>query len=376
MAVVEKGSFVRAAESLELSPAAVTEHVQVLERRLNSKLLHRTTRRLSLTEEGAAYFEQCRRILAQMEEADAMLASQRESPKGTLRVMMPALLGTLIVIPRIAEFLDRYPDLRVDVTLSPQAPDFVAQNLDVCLQLTTQPDPPVVFRPFGLCAVRTVATPEYLARHGTPGTPEDLAHHHLIGVRAAPGILLSAMRFQKDGRMFAYDAKCRFIADAGDAQRVAGLAHAGIFQGYHYTVADLIASGELGPSSRNSTGAGRLWARPRCPTVSCRRRCRSSSTSRAPCSPARSRPAAKTGTIADARGRAADPMPPPCEVVRRATRRYLRTGSVEAGPSPTMCSITGSPLVIAKCGMPLGSMIRLPGPSAFSLPASNVSPCA
>jgi len=245
--VVEKGSFVRAAESLDLSPAAVTEHVQALERRLKSKLLHRTTRRLSLTEEGAAYFEQCRRILAQMEEADAMLASQRESPKGTLRVMMPALLGTLIVIPRIAEFLDRYPDLRVEVTLSPQAPDFVAQNLDVCLQLTTQPDPRVVFRPFGLCAVRTVATPTYLARHGVPATPEDLAHHHVIGVRAAPGILLSAMRFQKDGRMFAYDAKCRFVADAGDAQRVAGLAHVGIFQGYHYTVADLIASGALVP---------------------------------------------------------------------------------------------------------------------------------
>lgn len=245
--VVEKKSFVRAAESLDLSPAAVTGHVKALERRLNSKLLQRTTRRLALTEEGAVYYEQCRRILAQVDEADSMLAAQRRSPKGTLRVLTPALLGTLVIIPHMPAFLDRYPDLRVEFQLSPQAPDFVAQNIDVALQLAMQPDPRVVFRPFGLCAVRTVATPQYLARHGRPQKPEDLAHHQVIGVRASPGILLSAMRFQRDGRMFAYDAPCRLVADAGDAQRVAGLAHGGIFQGYQYTVADLIARGELVP---------------------------------------------------------------------------------------------------------------------------------
>ncbi len=245
--VVEKKSFVRAAESLDLSPAAVTGHVKALERRLNSKLLQRTTRRLALTEEGAVYFEQCRRILAQVDEADAMLASQRLSPKGTLRVMTPSLLATLVIIPRLPEFLDRYPDLRVELQIAAQAPDFVAQNIDVALQLSMQPDPRVVFRPFGLCAVRTVATARYLERHGHPRTPEDLAGHHLIGVRPAPGNLLSLMRFERDGRMFAYDARCRFVADAGDAQRAAGLAHLGIFQGYQYTVADLVASGELVP---------------------------------------------------------------------------------------------------------------------------------
>jgi LysR family transcriptional regulator for bpeEF and oprC len=243
--VVEKGSFVRAAAALDLSPATVTEHVQALEKRLKTKLLHRTTRRLALTEEGAAYVEQCRHILARMEEADEMLAAHRTSPKGTLRVMTPPLLGTLILIPKMPKFLERYPDLRVEFTLSGQSPDFVAQNLDLSLQVTMQPDPGVVFRPLGLCAVRTVATPTYLKRRGVPRTPDDLARHDVIGVRAAPGVLLSSLRFQHNGRMFTREANSRLVADSGDAQRAAGLAHGGIFQGVHYAVADLLESGKL-----------------------------------------------------------------------------------------------------------------------------------
>lgn len=243
--VVEKGSFVRAATSLDLAPATVTEHVQALERRLKTRLLHRTTRRLALTEEGAAYFEQCQQILARLEEADGMLTAQRQSPKGTLRVMTPAMLATRVLIPPLPRFLDRYPDLRVEFTLSAQTPDFVAQNLDLALQISMQPDPGVVFKPLGLCAVVTVASPAYLKRHGVPKTPDDLDRHHVIGVRAAPGILLSTMRFQHDGRMITRATNARLVADSGEAQRAAGLAHGGIFQGHHYAVADLIESGQV-----------------------------------------------------------------------------------------------------------------------------------
>jgi LysR family transcriptional regulator, regulator for bpeEF and oprC len=245
--VVEKGSFVRAAASLDLAPATVTEHMQALERRVKTKLLHRTTRRLALTEEGAAYFEQCQQILARMEEADSMLTAQRQSPKGTLRVMTPAMLGTRVLIPKLPRFLDRYPELRVELTLSAQIPDFFAQNLDLALQITMQPEPGVVFRPLGLCPVCTVATPTYLKRHGVPKTPDDLDRHHVIGVRAAPGILLSSMRFQRNGRLISRPTNARLIADSGDAQRAAGLAHGGIFQGHHYAVADLLESGDVVP---------------------------------------------------------------------------------------------------------------------------------
>ena len=100
--VVEKGSFVGAANALDLSPASITEHVQALERHLKTRLLNRTTRRIALTDEGAAYFEHCKQILARMEEADAMLAAQRVSPKGLLRVQMPHMLATQIILTRIS----------------------------------------------------------------------------------------------------------------------------------------------------------------------------------------------------------------------------------------------------------------------------------
>src|SRR6185436_18970907 len=112
--VVEKGSFVGAANALDLSPASVTEHVQALEKRLKTKLLNRTTRRVALTAEGAAYYEQCKEILARIEEADGMLAAQRSSPKGTIRVQGPQVLVSGILVPRITKFLQAYPELSVE----------------------------------------------------------------------------------------------------------------------------------------------------------------------------------------------------------------------------------------------------------------------
>lgn len=245
--VVETGSFTAAARALELSPASVTEHVQALEKRLDTRLLNRTTRRIALTDEGAAYHEHCRQILDRLHEADTMLAAQRSSPRGSLRVSVPPLLGTRILIPAMPRFLARHPDLRVEMALSAQVPDFLASNLDLALVIMTEPAPGLVFRPLGLCLVRTLASPAYLARRGTPRTPEDLDRHDTIGVRDSPGVMLSTMRFQRNGRMFSRDVRSRFIADSGEAQRAAALADGGICQSYHYAAADLIEAGRLVP---------------------------------------------------------------------------------------------------------------------------------
>lgn len=245
--VADKGSFVAAAKALDLSPASVTEHVQALEKRLKTRLLNRTTRRIALTDEGHAYFEHCKQILARIEEADGMLAAQRLSPKGLLRVQAPHLLCTQILLPQVPRFLERYPELRVEFTLSAAFPDLVHQNLDLGLNISLDPRPGVIFRPIGMVRVRTVASPEYLARRGVPKTPDDLMHHDTIGVRAAPDVFLSSFRFERDGRMFARDYPSRVIADSGDAQCVLGLANAGIFQGGHYAVAALIDAGRLVP---------------------------------------------------------------------------------------------------------------------------------
>lgn len=243
--VVDAGGFAAAARVLDLSPATVTEQVQALEGHLKTRLLHRTTRSMSLTDEGAAYHEHACQILARMEEADAMLSAQRTSPKGMLRVAMPSLLATLIVLPAMPAFLAQYPGLRVEFTLGAQAPSFIAQNLDLALQVTTDIEPGTVFRPLGLCRIFTCASPQYLAQRGTPRTPDELEGHDIVGVRSAPGVPTSLLRFERDRRMVSRDPKARVIADSGDAQRVLALAHGGIFQGAQYNTQDLVAAGKL-----------------------------------------------------------------------------------------------------------------------------------
>lgn len=247
VAVVEKGSFVAAARTLDLSPASVTEHVQALEKRLKTKLLNRTTRRIALTEEGAAYFEHCKQMLARMEEADAMLAAQRTSPKGTLRMQGPQVLVNSILLPRMARFLERYPELSVELSISAAMPDLVQQNLDLAILINPDPSPGVIFRPIGLCRVRTFASPAYLRKHGTPGHPDDLANHSVIGVRTSPGVYLSTLRFQQEGRMISRDFPSRVTVDLGDGPALAALAGVGIGQSYNYAVVHLIEEGKLVP---------------------------------------------------------------------------------------------------------------------------------
>jgi len=246
-AVVDKGSFVAAARALDLSPASVTEHIQELEKRLKTKLLNRTTRRIALTEEGAAYFEHCKQVLARMEEADAMLAAQRSSPKGTLRVQGPQVLVNGILLPRLSKFLQRYSELSVEFSISPAMPDLVQQSLDLAILINPDPSPGVIFRPIGLCAVRTFASPAYLRKHGKPKHPDDLAKHTVIGVRTSPGVYLSSFRFQHDGKMISRTFPSRVTVDLGDGPALAALAGVGIGQSYNYAVAHHLEAGNLVP---------------------------------------------------------------------------------------------------------------------------------
>ena len=243
--VVEAGSFAQAARALDLAPASVTEHVKALEAHLNARLLHRTTRSVKLTDEGAAYHEHACQILARMEEADAMVSSQRAAPKGLLRVSLPPLLATMVVLPKVPALLARYPELRLEFVLDARTPSFAAQNLDLAIQITGDIEPGLVFRPFGLCAFWNCASPAYLQRRGTPATPDDLATHDIIGVRAVPGVVTSQLRFERDGKMLTRETRARVSADTGDAQRVLALADGGIFQGARYAVEELVAAGRL-----------------------------------------------------------------------------------------------------------------------------------
>lgn len=178
--VVDFASFARAAESLDLPKATLTRLIQNLESHLGVKLLHRTTRRISVTSEGAAYYERCMRILADVEEAEQSLTMQNQTPKGTLRVDTIGGLARLVLVPRLHEFIARYPELKVELTINTKPIDLIKEGVDVVIRVGDTVDDTMVARRIGELRLAFYASPIYLKQHGTPSTPEELREHRAI----------------------------------------------------------------------------------------------------------------------------------------------------------------------------------------------------
>ncbi len=175
--VVESGSFARAAERLDTSVSSVSRHVSELEAHLDARLLNRTTRRLSLTETGRAFHERCVQLLADLEEAEESATAATIKPRGTLRLTSAITFGVRHLSPAIAEFVTRYPAMRFDVELSDRAVDLVDEGFDIAVRVGTIGTQNLVGRKIGSTQLVCCAAPAYLARHGTPIAPEDLAGH-------------------------------------------------------------------------------------------------------------------------------------------------------------------------------------------------------
>ncbi len=178
---VDQGSFSAAARDLDLTPSAVSKQIRRLEDRLGVRLFNRTTRRISLTEGGQAYYERCARIMNDIEEAEEAVTALSENPRGRLRVAATAAFGRVEVLPRINEFLVRYPDISLEFELTDRHVDLVEEGIDVAIQWREQmDDPSLIARK--LCVNRRIicASPDYLRRHGTPATPEALLEHNCL----------------------------------------------------------------------------------------------------------------------------------------------------------------------------------------------------
>jgi DNA-binding transcriptional LysR family regulator len=191
--VADEGGFAAAARALELSPAAVTRLVADLEDHLQTRLLQRSTRRLSLTEAGQSYLVRVRSILEEIDQADAVASAQSSELAGMLRIHTPPVLATYIIAPLLAPFRERYPDIRleieVDAPLEPPVEDF-----DVTLVGSSDGLPAdVVVRKIVESEAILVASPRYLAQHGWPAQPEDLADHHVLRTKK-PGQRASTWR--------------------------------------------------------------------------------------------------------------------------------------------------------------------------------------
>jgi DNA-binding transcriptional LysR family regulator len=225
--VVESGSFSAAAEKLGLSRAAASKQVLQLEEHLGTRLLNRTTRRLSLTEEGSAFYERAVRILAELEEAEREASSGRAEPRGTLRVSAPVSFGLLHLGPALAGFACAHEHVGLTLTLDDRIVDLVEERFDVAIRIGRLADSSLVTKK--LCTTRLVlaATPAYWDRQGRPGHPDGLGSHALFAYTL--GAEPRTWRFAgPDGKEASVTARGRLAANNGDVLRAAALAGTGV----------------------------------------------------------------------------------------------------------------------------------------------------
>ena len=180
--VVERGSFTAAARALGVPKTTLSRKVQDLEDRIGARLLKRTTRRLGLTESGQLYYTHCARLPRMLEDAETAVIQLTGAPRGWLRVTAPYTLGAQIIVPLVPEFMARYPDVRLDMSLSNEVVDLVATDVDLALRVGTLVDSTLVARPLGRFTTHVYASPEYLARYGEPLLPVDVAHHRALAL--------------------------------------------------------------------------------------------------------------------------------------------------------------------------------------------------
>ncbi|HXZ50699.1 MAG TPA: LysR family transcriptional regulator [Burkholderiales bacterium] len=244
--VVESGSFARAAERLRMSTSAVSRHVAELEGHLQNRLLNRTTRRVALTEAGRAFYERSVQLLQDLEEAENEAARSARLPRGTLKVSTSVNFGVRQTTPAVTGFLARYPDLSFDISLSDRVIDLVEEGVDVAIRIGGAGSDSVVARRLGETLVVPCASPEYLARHGAPRTPEELAAHNCLTYEYGPA--RNQWRFvDSEGRERLARVAGNLHSNNGDLLAEAAAQGAGIVYQPTFVVGDAVRAGRLVP---------------------------------------------------------------------------------------------------------------------------------
>jgi DNA-binding transcriptional LysR family regulator len=213
--IVGTGSLSAAARELAMSPAVVSRRLAALEARLGVRLINRTTRSLHLTDEGAAYLETCNRILSEIQEADAAVTAGRAEPRGVLRVALPASFGNQYVAPLIPRFAARYPDVQIALSLSDRNVNVVEEGFDLAIRIADLADSSLAARKLAPNRRVVCASPAYLARHGEPRTPADLARHNCL----ATDFAMSWDYRGPDGRAGSARVAGRYVCDNWEVLR-------------------------------------------------------------------------------------------------------------------------------------------------------------
>ena len=245
-AVVDAGSFVRAADALQISKTAVSRLVADLEARLGVRLLHRTTRRLSLTAEGERFHARCKELLAGVDEAEAEVTAGADEAVGPLRLNVPVSFGLLHLAPLWPAFLQQHPKVTLDVTLADRIVDLVDEGYDLAVRIARLPASTLVSRQIGSTRLVLCASPEYLRRHGAPAHPEEIARHTVFSYT----LLASGDTWHFDGPQGPAGAVSVKVAptlrsNSGDTCVAAALAHQGIVLQPSFMVGQHLRAGAL-----------------------------------------------------------------------------------------------------------------------------------
>lgn len=246
VAVAEAQSFTAAGFRLGLTPSAVSKAIARLEAEYGQQLLHRTTRRVSLTNDGFVFHERCRQLLADLEDAENQLTQTALAPSGRLRVHMPTAFGKRVVLPQLAPLVMQYPNLRLDIELGDRPVDLAEEGLDAAVRFGELPDSALVARP--LCQIRFVvcAAPDYLKAHGIPQTPDDLDSHICLGYSRPSRAHYREWTFRlPDGRLQTRTVSGRLNVNNAEALLEAALAGSGIAMISDFVAWPAIKTGQL-----------------------------------------------------------------------------------------------------------------------------------
>lgn len=243
--VVECSSFTRAADTLGLPRSSVSAAIQTLESRVGARLLHRTTRRVTATQDGLAFYERCLRVIADVEETESLFRQAAVGPAGKLRADVPGRIGRLILAPALPAFLARHPQIEIELGMTDRAVNLVEESVDCVLRVGPLGDSGLIARSLGKLPLINVAGPDYLARHGVPRTPQDLAAHWAVNYASPSSGRIEAWEWVAGGEVHALQLRSRVTVNSGEGAIACCLAGLGLIQIPAYDVQADLSAGRL-----------------------------------------------------------------------------------------------------------------------------------
>jgi DNA-binding transcriptional LysR family regulator len=240
--VAEMGSFSAVAQQQDVARSVVTRQIAALETHLGTKLIARSTRRLSLTSAGAAYLEKCREILPLVDAAEADMTAERQAPRGRIRLTLPLSFGVNRVMPLLGEFMAEHPEIGLELDFNDRRSNLIEGGFDLAIRISSRLDPGDVARKIGRSMSVVVASPEYIAKHGKPAHPRDLANHECFGYLLASR---SSWPFLIDGTEQWFPVSGRLEANNGDALLEAAQCGLGIARAPTFIAENAVRAGRL-----------------------------------------------------------------------------------------------------------------------------------